>query len=53
MEYSPDSNDVGRDAEESQLLGSVTRKSLGKTINDCGLACAVAICKVCRSEISL
>jgi hypothetical protein len=31
--YSPDSNDVSKEAEESSLLGFVTRKRLVKTLH--------------------
>jgi hypothetical protein len=44
---------MSTEAETSALLGAVTKQRLGKTIKDWGLACAVLICKVCRSAIAL
>jgi hypothetical protein len=44
--YSPDSNDVSTEAEESSLLRPVTRKRLVKADWE-DLACALVICKVC------
>jgi hypothetical protein len=43
--YSPDSNDLSTEAEESALLKSVAGKRLEKADWE-GLVCAVAICKV-------
>jgi hypothetical protein len=43
--YSPDSNDVSTEAEESPWLRSFTRERLVKADYEV-LACAVVICKV-------
>jgi hypothetical protein len=41
MEYSPDSNDMSTEAEESPLLGAVTKQRLVKTLQAGeGLACS-------------
>jgi hypothetical protein len=52
MEYSPDSNDVSTEAEESPLLRSVNGNRLVKADRE-GLACGVAICKLWRLAIVL
>jgi hypothetical protein len=51
--YSPDSNDVSTEAEESPLLGDVVRERLVRTQGaGKGLSGAVLICKVCTSAIA-
>jgi hypothetical protein len=50
--YSPDSNDVSTEAEESQLLRPVTGKRLMKAEWE-DLACDLVICKVWRLAMAL
>jgi hypothetical protein len=46
--------DLSPEAEEQPLLEAVTRKRLVKTLQTGkDLACAVVICKVCKSDIVL
>jgi hypothetical protein len=52
--YSPDSNDVSTEAEESSLLEAVTKKLLVKTLQALkDLACAAVICKVWELAMAL
>jgi hypothetical protein len=52
--YSPDSNDVSVEAEESPLLEAVTRKRLLKTLQaGKDLVFAAVICNVWRLAVAL
>jgi hypothetical protein len=52
-QYQPADHCMSIEAEESPLLRAVSKQWLGKTIKNWGLACAVVICKLCRSVIAL